>query len=533
MSDISLLDCTLRDGGYVNDFDFGKTNIVNIIKMLNNSDVEIIECGFLDFEIIYDENKTIFNSINTLLKLGKNLFKKNKKYALMVLAETFDARKLIDSAQNSIDIIRLSFHKNDINKVIEMSKIIKQKGYELFLQPTVTKSYSDDELKVLIDTCNRVIQPSSLAIVDTFGEMYSNDVIHYTKLFDKNLASKIKLSFHSHNNLQNAFANSINFINSVKSDREIIIDCSVYGMGKGSGNLCTEIIMDYLNKKFDKKYKIECIIEIIESIVSKINKNHYWGYSLEYYLSAINGCHPNYCNYFVAKKTLTVTDLKKILKMIDLNRKLYFNREYAEEIYFSYLNSSMNDKSSYEILKNSIRGKSVLLIGPGVNYKKYEKKISNYISNKTQYFTISINFVSKKNVDAYFFSNRKRYYSSLHEKDKICILTSNIEPDINCKNIVFNYSSLLSNKYETSDNSLLMAIKMLINSECKKVYLAGFDGYQINQNINFYNDNLSIIIDKNETQKINNQIRKYIEFYSNKIEIIFLTPSLYNNGGIL
>ena len=76
MKNIKLLDCTLRDGGYVNEFNFGKTNIINIIKMLNNSDVEIIECGFLDVEHIYDENKTIYNSVNKLLKLGKNLFNK-------------------------------------------------------------------------------------------------------------------------------------------------------------------------------------------------------------------------------------------------------------------------------------------------------------------------------------------------------------------------------------------------------------------------------------------------------------------------
>lgn len=531
MKKIKLLDCTLRDGGYVNDFCFGKNNIINIIKTLNNSNIEIIECGFLDDKINYSIDRTIFKNINQLLSIDNNIFDKKKKYALMVLAETFDANSLPIKNQNSVDIIRLSFHKSDTDKAIKLSREIKKKGYELYLQPTVTKSYSDEEIKILVNICNNEIKPSSLAIVDTFGEMYSSDVMHYTKLFDKNLDSDITLSFHSHNNLQNAFANSINFINNIYSNREAVIDCSIYGMGKGAGNLCSEIIMDYLNKKFKKDYKIEYIVDIIESTIMQINQNNYWGYSLEYYLSAINGCHPNYCNYFVSKKTLTVNDLKKLLKMINMNKKLSFDKEYAEEMYFSYLNSNMDDELSYDRLKNYISRKQVVLLGPGSTYIKYNKKIAKFINNRQDYFVISVNFVGDKNVDAFFFSNRKRYYSSFIKKENLYILTSNVNFDYNKNSLIFNYSSLLSDKFDISDNSLLMAIKMLINSGCTNVYLAGFDGYQIDNKNNFYKDDLSIVIDKNETIKINNLIKKYIKYYSANIKIDFLTPSMYNEKG--
>ena len=48
MDRVNILDCTLRDGGYVNDFNFGQDILKDIIKKLTKASIDIIECAFLE-----------------------------------------------------------------------------------------------------------------------------------------------------------------------------------------------------------------------------------------------------------------------------------------------------------------------------------------------------------------------------------------------------------------------------------------------------------------------------------------------------
>lgn len=527
---IKILDCTLRDGGYINEWHFGFENIKKIINKLNQSNIDIIECGFLrDDDIETSKDYSNYKSFEDLINADKDLFKTNKEYTLMMLAEKYDTKNLVNKNQNYINTIRLAFHKRDMKKAIKMAKEIQEKGYNLFLQPTATMRYTDDEIIELIKICNEEIKPKSLAIVDTFGEMISDNIIHYTKLFDEYLDENISLSFHSHNNLQTAYSNAILFIENVKKEREIVIDSSIYGMGRGAGNLCTELIVDYMNKKFEKKYNLFPLLEVVDNILSDIKKTNYWGYSLEYYLSAINHCHPNYCIYFSNKKTLTTHDLAKIVELISENKRIDFDKDYAEELYYSYNNKTINDEASYKKLKKIIDNRKILLLGPGQSIKNNLKEIKALIDKKEEYFSISINNNLELNEEAYFFSNKKRYNDNNIIKNKYYIFTSNIA-DIkvdDTKKIVFNYQQILAKEYDISDNALLLALNLLKNMKINKVFLAGFDGFKQEQVENFYDDKLLYLIDKNKINELNDTLTKYINLYKKDIDIEFITKSIY------
>lgn len=530
MKKVKVLDCTLRDGGYVNNWHFGNNNIKVIIDKLNQSKIDIIECGFLRDDVAETGGDySIFRTFQEGIKLYSNFFLSDRQYALMMLAEKYDISHLCDKNQSSINTIRLSFHKRDISKAIEMSKIIIEKGYKLFLQPTATMRYSDDEIKELIRLCNDEIQPDSLAIVDTFGEMNAKDIVHYTKLFDESLNKNITLSFHSHNNLQTAFSNAILFIDHVETDREIVVDSSVYGMGRGAGNLCTELILNYLNKNFKKNYDLFPILEIVDNILNDIKKNNYWGYSLEYYLSAINHCHPNYCIYFSNLKTLTTYDLQNILSLISEEKRMDFDKEYAVGLYQGYNSKKYLDKKYYTNLKKQIENKSVILIGPGKSILDESLKIKNYINNKEKYYSISINANSIFDVDAVFISNRRRYEEFKYNSDTRCLVTSNINTKI--KNaMIFDYYDNLAREFSVSDNALLMILNILKKSGVSEILLAGFDGFSIERDNNYYTDELTYIIDKNRIKELNNVLKKYIKKYKEELNIKFLTSSKYEEN---
>lgn len=532
MRKIEILDCTLRDGGYVNEWLFGKNNIKNIIKKLNESNIDIIECGFLRDDIDdLIEDASIYHDFEDLIGLNKKLFESNRTYALMMLCEKCDVQKLAEKEQNSAHMIRLSFHKCDIKKAMKDAKVIKNKGYKLFLQPTATKRYRDEEILELIKLCNQ-IEPDGVAIVDTFGEMIADDIIHYSRLFDLNLDKKITLAFHAHNNIQTAYSNALLFIQNTSNYRNIVIDSSIYGMGRGAGNLCSELIIDYLNHNYQTNYSLYPILEVADNILTDIRKKHFWGYSIEYYLSAIYHCHPNYCIYFSSKKTLSVKDLCLLVESISEDKKTNFDKEYAEELYFSHFDNNISDTNSFNKLKTIIGNKKIFLLGPGNSLNKEKNKIIALLNDKDNYFSISVNNSVDFDVDACFISNRKRYNDMKFDKKLFYLLTSNI--DYNKMNdnrqLVFDYKDCLAKEYEISDNSLLMLLNILKKIGKLEIVLAGFDGYDYEQDKNYYCDTLLFLMDKNRVDELNDLLKKYIRLYNKELNICFLTKSKYEDG---
>ncbi len=532
MRNIKILDCTLRDGGYVNDWQFGNTNIKKIVQALNEANIDFIECGFLRDDLTETRSDvSLYSDFSQAVNwIGADTLKKGKSYALMMLTEKYDICNLPERNQNYFNIIRLSFHKKDIQKAILYAKEIQRKGYELFLQPTATMRYKDEELIELFKICNEEIHPRSIAIVDTFGEMLPNDVIHYAKLFDQYLSSDIELTFHSHNNLQNAFCNTILFIQNISYTRNIVIDASIYGMGRGAGNLCLELIIDYLNKYEHTSYQLFPILDTIDNILVDIKKQKYWGYSLEYYLSATYHCHPNYCIYFSEKKALSTNDLQQLVHSIGENHKTDFDKEYADELYFTYFTRNCDDDASYKRLEKLIGNREILLLAPGKNLVEQSELLTPFLEERDKYFVISLNTPLKYPSDAYFISNRKRYQDMEWKNNCLYLFTSNIDDShlTESQKIVFDYHSVLAQEYATSDNSLLMLLNLLKKFYRKTVYLAGFDGYEYNQTENYYQENLLYLIEKTKIDELNELLTKYISLYRKDLNIQFVTKSKYD-----
>ena len=331
MRKIEILDCTLRDGGYVNNWNFGYSNIKNIIASLQESNIEYIECGFLNNTIDkYDSNFSLFMYPNNIQEVVKSSI---SNIALMVKVGDFIIEDLIQNESTNINIIRLAFHKEDIDKVTEYVQNIKNKGYRLFIQPTNIMSYTEEEIINLLSLCNNTWNPDGMAIVDTLGEMNTQDIIKTTKLFDSYLNQKTKLIFHGHNNMQMAFSNAVNFIGTVNPNRDIIIDTSLVGMGRDAGNTCTELMITYLNKYYDKNYNYNKILKLINDVILKYKNNYEWGYNPMFLLNAIKKVHPRYGQVFRRKnKEHNLLYLDSFFNEIPIDNRYCFNKDIANKI---------------------------------------------------------------------------------------------------------------------------------------------------------------------------------------------------------
>lgn len=524
MRKLEILDCTLRDGGYVNDWRFGKNAIARIIQKLTSSGVDIIECGFLE-ECDYDPDSSFYNHVDQIAEFLPE-DRRNTCYVAMTRLGKYPIESLPPHDGRSIDGIRVSFHFNEVEEGIAYCHQIKQKGYKVFIQPVGTSSYCDEDLLSLIHLVNE-LKPYSFYLVDTLGLMHREDVMRFFYLINHNLDRAIHMGFHSHNNLQLSYSNCQSLA-SLESDRVMSLDASVYGMGRGAGNLNTELMANYLNTHFQHRYEIEPLLEIIDEHISKIKAQHNWGYTVPHYLAAINGCHPNYAAYLSSKQRLTVKNISTILRSIEPEKRSLFDKALAEKKYLEFQSREIDDRHNIKRLAERIAERPVLVLAPGPSLNEYEKEIQRFVKS-SGCITISVGFIPQfVDCDFTFISNLKRYHTTFnpdHRKVNL-IHTSNIDIEEDGK-LVVNYSSLLCEDDEIMDNTAMMLLNLLMKLNPTKVYLAGLDGYRENES-NFYQERLNMS-EQDNVRELNAAMTQRIKELSKVMPIEFLTPSLYNN----
>lgn len=320
---IKILDCTLRDGGYINDWMFGEKVIQSTLENLGKAEIDYIECGFLK-NFKSDKNKTFFHSTDDL----KDLIDNKHKYTLMVNFGEYDISNFSKCTFPNLKI-RVAFKKHNQQEALIYIKELKELDWDVIANPMNTNMYSYVELLSLIENFNN-IRPFGVTIVDTFGNMQENEVEEIFGIFDKNLSKEIALGFHSHNNLQLSFSNTKTLLK-MELERDLIIDSCIYGMGRGAGNLCTELITKYLNDNFSTTYQLEPILKIINNNITPFYEQKSWGYSIPYYVAGINNCHPNYASYLL-DKGFSDKEISKIIPQINQNEKNIFNKDYIEDL---------------------------------------------------------------------------------------------------------------------------------------------------------------------------------------------------------
>lgn len=530
MRSIKILDCTLRDGGYVNDWNFGMGTIQSIISRLDKAGIDIIEIGFLDERRKYDENRAILPDTDSFTPVFKNLDIKGAMILAMIDYGTCGIEKLTEQKDSVLDGIRVIFKKKDYPQALKFCEEIKKKGYKLSLQPVSVTTYSDNEMMELLKKVNE-LAPYSISIVDTYGLMHKKELLHYFNLIDKNLSEEILIGYHSHNNFQLGYANCTELM-AVDSDRELIVDGSLYGMGKSAGNACTELLAMHVNENYGSQYNLDQLLEAIDVDIMKEYEKQYWGYSFKYFIAASNDCHPDYVSNLLNKKTLSVKSIQEIIAKIPPENKLTFNRALMENLYLEYQDKVIEDSGAYASLSNELGRRNILIIAPGKSIELHAEKIRSFIHEKNP-LIITINFINDDFDPNYvFMGNAKRYsqfFNKIYRKDldvKV-ICTSNVSESNKKIDYKFNFTSLVNEEVLIRDNPMLMLLKILVNMKIKQAYLAGFDGYSADNSRNYPVEYIQFLFCDDDVVLRNEAVKKALAAIGTNIKLEFLTPSLY------
>ena len=519
MSNIKVLDCTLRDGGYINNWNFGEKNIKKIIKNLILAKLDFVECGFLK-PLTFDKEKTFYTTYNFLENILPENYK-NTKFTLMINYGEYPLENL-PICNNKNIALRIVFKKSEKENAILYCKELINKNYNVFVNPMHTNTYSSTELLELIEMVNK-INPKGFTIVDTTGAMKEKDILTTFYLVDANLNKNIALCFHSHNNLQLSFSNA-QCLMKVCKDRELIIDSTVFGMGRGAGNLCTELLTQYINDNYNGNYDIIPILKIVDEQINPIFAKTPWGYSVPYYLAATNHCHPNYAKYLVDKQTVPVEFINKLLKSIPDNKKSTFDVNLIKQLYLDKFSNIIDDSKTVEYLKNLLINRKILILAPGKSLKDEKTKLEDFI-NREKPSIISLNFIPEQYKENLVFVTNMKRFTSLNDYSRPLVASSNIE-DIPEQALILNYSSYL-NDSKMFDNVALMLLKLFIKIDIKSVSIAGLDGFSPVAVENYVSDDLINNAKVSEFDERNEIMSEELAKLSEKININFITKTLY------
>lgn len=532
---IELLDCTLRDGAYIVNGNFGVPAIRGIVSKLQEANVDIIECGWLKNDE-HIEGSSYYHVPSDLERYSpvKN---NHALYVAMIDWDRYDINNLPEYDGKSIDAIRVVFPHGRYREGIAIGQEIRKKGYKNFFQAANTLAYSNEDLIALAERINEA-KPEGVSVVDTFGAMYEDDLERIISVLDQHLAPEIRLGMHSHNNQQLSFALTMQFIRFFETrERNIIVDASLCGMGRGAGNATTELVANYLCKKYHGNYDMNVILDAIDSYMEYFQETYTWGYSIPYFIAGNYCCHVNNIAYLLKNHRTNAVDMRNIIDSLSPDDRKKYDYDLLESKYIENQNRVIDDEAAMNSLREAMNGRPVLLIAPGKTSVTEEWKIKQFIEEE-QPVVIGVNAVNPLyQFDFLFLINSARYdyartaYPEQFENTRK-ILLSNIKTAAEDNEFIINFNRVVKRGWIHFDNATINCLRLMDKLRVERIYIAGFDGFKHKYNESYADSLLPTLNPDGNWDALNKEIQDmyldYRKMTRDRVQIDFLTDSIFD-----
>ena len=525
MKKINILDCTLRDGGYYNNWNFSNELVNDYLKAISLSGIRYVELGFRSLK------KNDFKGPNwytTDSYIGNLSVPKNLKLGVMVnvfeiisspLGITKTINLLFKSQKKSkIKFVRLAAHFNEFVAASKICKILQAKGYLACINVMQISELSTENI-IFVAKKAQEIKPDMLYFADSLGGMKAPDIINIIKIFKTYWKGSIGI--HTHDNLEEALSNSLTAINNGAN----WIDSTVSGMGRGPGNTKTEYLILEAQSFLKTEVNIAHLVKLINKHFEPLKKIYKWGTNSFYYLAGKYGIHPTYIQEMLSIK------LKEIDMLAAINQiKDHGGRKYNVNLVKSEFQKPIKLIKGTWLPETKMKNKEVMLISSGPKLNEYKNEIERYIKVKKP-VVIALNTevkINKNLIDMYLACNPLKLMADAELYKSIksplivpqSLLTEKLTKKFkNIKLLDFGIG-LKDNKYEFYKNCALIpklynfayALSIVTSGKASKILLAGFDGYSYNDRRTKIVDDLFFLYSSHKKSK----------------KIISVTPSLYN-----
>lgn len=284
---IKVLDCTIRDGGLINDHLFDDNFVKAVYRACSAAGVDYVELGYQASKKQYSPDKFGKSKFcdEDFLKWVADGVEKPAKIATMIDIGRVELDQIKPKKDSIVDLMRVACYVKDVDKAIAYVNHLSDKGYETTVNIMAVSTALEPDLEEALSQLAEC-PVSAVYVVDSFGGLFSEQIHFLVKLYLKYLQPKGKeVGIHCHNNQQLAFANTIEAIRKGAN----YLDATIYGIGRGPGNCTLELLLAFLK---NPKFKLDPILEIIEKEFLPLRDKIEWGYIIPYMITGVLNQHP-------------------------------------------------------------------------------------------------------------------------------------------------------------------------------------------------------------------------------------------------
>lgn len=507
---INLLDCTLRDGGYYNNWNFD-LNLINVyLEAMASLQIDFVEIGFRSLKND-GFNGGVAYSTDSYLDKVEIPSELNDKIGVMVNGSEIAnpetqiscLKKLFNpKSESRISLVRIACHLHEFQNCLPASIWLKKKGYKVGFNLMQIADRSLEEITELAVAANDY-PIDVLYFADSMGSLNSNQLKDITNAFRNGW--KKDLGIHAHDNTGQAVNNSIQAINFGIT----WVDSTVTGMGRGSGNAQTEYVILGLSNFRKNQGSIVKLLKLIDEHFKPMKESYGWGTNPFYYLAGKYGIHPSYIQNMLQDKRYDEEDILAVIDYLKIKDGKKFSLDTLESARHFYSDEPQGHWEPRSVLED----KKVLILGSGPGVKRYRSEIEAFIDH-TEPYVIALNTHSNINqnfIDARVACHPVRLLADCKDHMKFSqplitpfsMLPESIKKSLPNKEIFdfgikINKNFGFHNNYCELPSSLVIAYSLAVanSGQANQIILAGFDGYnaddprgkEMDQIIKIYNE---------------------------------------------
>ena len=526
MNNISLLDCTFRDGGYYNNWDFSRELVRDYLQAMQTIEVDVVELGFRSFPVDSFKGPFFYTSDRLIESLDID---KSIKLSVMINASELIVENessvervkqlFSDKSRQLIYMVRIACHFHEVEKIIDTIEWLKSEGYFVGINLMQIGGKPEDEISRLVHIISTT-NADVLYFADSLGSLEPDDVSNIYDLISNSW--KKDIGIHTHDNMGNAISNTLKAI-----DEGICwVDSTITGMGRGPGNAQTEYLILEIAEIRERDVNISSVLKLIDTHFKEMQFSFGWGKNPLYYLAGKFKIHPMYVQRMLSDKKYDEEDILSLL-------------EYLKEVGASKFDTSLLDQDWDENWmstegkyspKNDFLNEDVLIIAGGNSVSHYKDDLEEFIL-KNNLKVVCLNTQMPVSEDLINFrvachpiriaSDRLKYSAS-----KIPIIIPKGRLD---KKIVKHFKeislldfgmSIQKDVFRFGDKSCIVPSRLVLcyclaaitSGKASQIFFAGFDGYGSGDARNI-------------------KVQSLLNLYSNTKEILkitSLTPTSYD-----
>jgi len=284
---IKVFDCTIRDGGLINKHFFEDQFVRAVYDSLSKAGVDYMEFGYRSSKQLcptkdfgawkYCDDQKILEIIDGTQSA--------MKISIMVDAHRVKEQTFAPKDKSPVHMIRVATYVKDIDKAIDLVNRVHDLGYETTANIMAVSTEKEPDLVEALKQLAKC-PVDVVYVVDSFGALFCEQIEYLVKLYQQHCPGK-ELGIHCHNNQQLAFSNTIEgIIHNVN-----YLDASLYGIGRGPGNCCLELLLGFLK---NPKFNLTPILKVIQDQMIPLRGQIEWGYLIPYMITGILNRHPDF-----------------------------------------------------------------------------------------------------------------------------------------------------------------------------------------------------------------------------------------------